>query len=292
MAHNKTTQRISTLGSRFTSMVSVCLVLLLLGIGAMAGMVGRGVAGEVRRNVGFVIKLERECPEASRSIIERALNGHEAVAQYEYISADSILAEESRLIGESLSADLDENPFSPEFNISLVPGATAPDSVSSLIGFFESFDGVEEIVSENAVIEGVDRALRRVGTFALIGAAALLLVAIALINNTVSLSIYSRRNTIHTMKLVGATRAFIRAPFVRAASVNGLLAGVIAAVLLVFIRLYASTFDPVVALSLPWAAMAVLSAALLAVGTAVCALTAAFAINRHLNSSYEDIFLK
>lgn len=292
MAHNKTSQRISTLGSRFTSMISVCLVLLLLGIGAMTGLIGNGIAGEVRRNVGFVVKLERECSENNIQVIASALESHPAVASAEFLSADSILAEERKYLGESLSADIDENPFFPEFNVSLEAGATAPDSVAAITAYFESLEGVGEIVSENAVIEGVDKALRRTGTFALIGAAALLMVAIALINNTVSLSIYSRRNTIHTMKLVGATRGFIRAPFVRSAALNGLAAGVIASVMLAFLRIYASTFDPIVSASLPWIEMAILFLALLAIGTALCALTAAFAINRHLNSSYEDLFLK
>lgn len=292
MAHNKTSRRISTLGSRFTSMISVCLVLLLLGIGAMTGLIGNGIAGEVRRNVGFVVKLERECSENNIKVIASALESHPAVTSAEFLSADSILAEERKYLGESLSADIDENPFFPEFNVSLEAGATAPDSVAAITAYFESLEGVGEIVSENAVIEGVDKALRRTGTFALIGAAALLMVAIALINNTVSLSIYSRRNTIHTMKLVGATRGFIRAPFVRSAALNGLAAGVIASVMLAFLRIYASTFDPIVSASLPWIEMAILFLALLAIGTALCALTAAFAINRHLNSSYEDLFLK
>lgn len=292
MAHNKTSRRISTLGSRFTSMISVCLVLLLLGIGAMTGLIGNGIAGEVRRNVGFVVKLERECSENNIQVIASALESHPAVASAEFLSADSILAEERKYLGESLSADIDENPFFPEFNVSLEAGATAPDSVAAITAYFESLEGVGEIVSENAVIEGVDKALRRTGTFALIGAAALLMVAIALINNTVSLSIYSRRNTIHTMKLVGATRGFIRAPFVHSAALNGLAAGVIASVMLAFLRIYASTFDPIVSASLPWIEMAILFLALLAIGTALCALTAAFAINRHLNSSYEDLFLK
>lgn len=292
MAHNKTSRRISTLGSRFTSMISVCLVLLLLGIGAMAGLIGNGIAGEVRRNVGFVVKLERDCSDDNIRAIATALESHPAVASAEFLSADSILAEESKFLGESLSDDVDENPFFPEFNVNLEAGATAPDSVAAITAYFESIEGVGEIVSENAVIEGVDKALRRTGTFALIGAAALLMVAIALINNTVSLSIYSRRNTIHTMKLVGATRGFIRAPFVRSAALNGLVAGVIASTLLAFMRIYAATFDPIVDASLPWVEMAILFLGLLAIGTALCALTAAFAINRHLNSSYEDLFLK
>jgi len=292
MAHNKATRRISTLGSRFTSMISVCLVLLLLGIGAMAGLVGNGVAGEVRRNVGFVVKLERECSDDNIRAIAKALELHPAVTKAEFLSADSILAEESKYLGESLSADVDKNPFFPEFNVNLEAGATAPDSVAAITAYFESFEGVGEIVSENAVIAGVDKALRRIGTFALIGATALLLVAIALINNTVSLSIYSRRNTIYTMKLVGATRSFIRAPFVRSAVINGLVAGVISSAILAFIRVYASTFDPVVTTSLPWVEMAILFIALLAIGTIMCGLTATFAINRHLNSTYEDLFLK
>ncbi|MCM1505399.1 MAG: permease-like cell division protein FtsX [Muribaculum sp.] len=292
MAHNRTTRRISTLGSRFTSLISVCLVLFLLGIGAMAGMMGRSLVGEIRRNVGFVVKLERECPDNIRRSVERILAAHPAVVNVEYLSADSILAIESEYMGENIAANLDDNPFHPEFSVSLTPGATAPDSVNTLSSYFSSIVGVDEVISENEVVSGIDRALGRTGSIAIIAAAIVLIISIALINNTISLTIYSRRNIIHTMKLVGATSGFIRRPFVVASAVNGAIAGVIASVILIIVRAYASTFDSLVESSLNTVFMSVLCLALILIGALLCVATATFALNRHLNSSYEDLFLK
>lgn len=151
---------------------------------------------------------------------------------------------------------------------------------------------MQEIITESTVIEGVDSALRRAGTVVLIVAGVLLIVSIALINNTVSLSVYGRRFVIHTMKLVGATGGFIRRPFVLAGAVNGLVAGLCASAVLVGARLYISGLDPTVDSSLNWGVMALLCGALILVGIAISAFTAMFATNRYLRASYDEMFLK
>lgn len=289
---DKRSRRISTFGSRITSLVSVALVLVLLGVAALMGVVGKNLTDDVRRNLGFVIKMERDVPEASVNQLKQALLASDAVEVLTYNSADDILAQESEYLGEDVSSLLDANPYASEFDIKVRPAYASPDSIAALVDMYDSYQGVSEVVTESAVIEGVDSTLRRVGAILLAVAIVLLAVSIALINNTISLSIYARRFVIHTMKLVGATGGFIRRPFLLAGMVNGLFAGMAATLLLVGARFYISSLDPLLEAVLPWACVAVVCAALVVIGTLICVLTAAFATNRYIRSSYDEMFLK
>ncbi len=218
---DKRSRRISTFGSRITSLVSVALVLILLGLASLMGLAGKNLTDDVRRNLGFIVKMERDCPDAAINTVKQALLASPSVERLTFSSADDIMEQESQYLGEEIGALLDANPYSAEFDVKVRPAYATPDSIEAAVEFFSSMAGVDEIVTESAVIEGVDSTLRRLGAVLLIVAAILLAVSVALINNTISLSIYARRFVIHTMKLVGATGGFIRRPFLRAGALNG-----------------------------------------------------------------------
>ena len=289
---DKRSRRISTFGSRITSLVSVALVLILLGLASLMGLAGKNLTDDVRRNLGFIVKMERDCPDAAINTVKQALLASPSVERLTFSSADDIMEQESQYLGEEIGALLDANPYSAEFDVKVRPAYATPDSIEAAVEFFSSMAGVDEIVTESAVIEGVDSTLRRLGAVLLIVAAILLAVSVALINNTISLSIYARRFVIHTMKLVGATGGFIRRPFLRAWALNGVVAGVGASAFLVLARIYAASLDPMLAQALPWTWTAAVCVALVMLGAAICVLTAAFATNRYLRASYDEMFLK
>lgn len=289
---DKKSRRISTLGSRATSLVSVALVLVLLGLAALMTMAGKSLTDELRRNLGFIVKMERQCPEQAINAMKQALLASPAVDMLTYSSADDIMAQESEFLGDDIGSMLDANPYSPEFDIKVRPDYAAPDSIIMLTERFASLDGVAEVVTESAVIEGVDSTLRRVSSVLLIVAAILLIVSVTLINNTISLSIYARRFVIHTMKLVGATRGFIRRPFLRASALSGLLSGLVASAVITALRVYAPTVDPMLDGALPWTVVAGVCVIITATGVMICTATAVFATNRYLKASYDEMFLK
>ncbi len=285
-------RKISTFGSRLTSTVSVCLVLLLMGVAAMIALAARSVGDDVRRNLGFTVRMERGCDSIAVRQLSERIAADRGVESAVYLSADSILAAETAALGGDLALEAGANPYSAEIEVRVRPSHANADSIDAMAAVYEMADGVDEIVSERAVIAGVERTMNRLRLVLIIIAAILLCVSIALINNTVSLSIYSRRFTIHTMRLVGATAGFIRAPFVRAGAVNGLVAGLGASALLCLLRAYGATVDPIVAECLPWTSMAAVCAGAIVAGIAICALTSYFATNRYLAISYDEMFLK
>ena len=289
---DRKSRRISTFSSRITSLVSVALVLVLLGLACLMGVAGKNLTDNLRRNLGFFVKMERECPEAQINIMKQSLISSPAVNSVTYTSAEDILAQESEYIGEEIGTMLDVNPYSPEFEVKVNPAYASSDSTRALTERYENAQGVQEIITESAVIEGVDSTLKRVGSILLIVAAIMLAVSVALINNTISLSIYGRRFVIHTMKLVGATGSFIRRPFILAGFVNGLTAGAIASAFLIGIRFYAGTIDPMLDQALPWFYVAAICVLLVLIGAAICVVTAMFVTNRYIKASYDEMFLK
>lgn len=280
------------MGSQLTSVISVALVLVILGILAMTLAGSRRLADDIRSNIGFVAKL---APESTSADVERVKGRIEAlpgVQSYVFASPENILDEESRLLGQDISEMLDENPFGAEFDIKMKPEYASGDSIAAVSGVLAGDASVEEVVTETAVVDNVNSVLRRLSAVLLAVAAALLIISFVLINNTVSLAVYSRRFIIHTMKLVGATGAFIRRPFLAAGAVTGLTASAVAIALLAGARGYAATFDPVVAEILPWNLMGLIFAGVVVAGLVICTAASAIATNRYLRSGYDEMFMK
>lgn len=140
------------------------------------------------------------------------------------------------------------------------------------------------------MVESLTRNARMFNTVMLVIAAALLLISFVLINNTVRLTVYSRRFLIHTMKLVGATPGFIRRPFILSNLVQGVVAGIVASGLLAGLIAWGKNWDEALDPLLPWATVAVIFVAIFITGMAICAIAAFFATNRYLRADYDDMF--
>ncbi len=289
----KHTAKISTLGSRITSIVSVSLVLIILGMLGVTLLASHGMANDIRSRVGFVVKLAPAATDVDVQRVGRAVKAAPGVATYQYLSAESILAEETRQMGEDIQGMLaSENPYGSEYDVKVSPEYAGSDSIAKLASKFELDPAVEEVVTQMAVVDSVNNILGRMSWILAGVAAALMIISFVLINNTVSLAIYSRRFIIHTMKLVGATGAFIRKPFVLAGCATGAMAAGASIAVLGALRAYAATLDPMVDTLLPWSLMALIFVAIAVVGILICALAAMFATNRYLRAKYDDMFKK
>lgn len=284
--------RISTLGSRLTSVISVALVLLVLGALAMVLVASGSIGEQVRANMGFIVKMEPGASDASVAAVKNRILSAPYVDRFVFASPDDIMAEESEAMGENLAELVDENPYGAEFDIKVKPQWAEADSINTLAARLEMIDGVEHVVTETAVVDSVNSVLRRLGWALMAMAAALLVISFVLINNTVSLAVYSRRFIIHTMKLVGATGAYIRRPFLAAGAATGIVAAAIAIALLSGLRAYVATIDPAAAALVGWQPMACIFAGLVLAGVLICTLASMFATNRYLRASYDEMFLK
>lgn len=288
----KPNARISTFGSQLTSIISVTLVLLILGILAITMLASRGLGDDIRSNIGFIVKINSSADDTEINRLKRELTDSRFTESITYISAEEILREESELMGEPLDSLLDENPFGSELDIKVRPEYATTDSIAMIASRIELIPSVDEVITEAAIVDSVNSVLSRTSIVLIAIAIALLIISFVLINNTVSLSVYSRRFIIHTMKLVGATGSFIRRPFLLAGAMTGVIAGVSACGILAGMRAYASTFDPLVDRLVSWTDMVIIFGGLIVVGLLICVAASAMSTNRYLRADYDEMFMK
>lgn len=291
MSHKKQTH-ISTFGSRATAVVSLALTLIMFGLAALVVVSAHNAAEQVRTNLAVLVKVKNDADAPDVNTLKRRLASAPYIQSHTYTSADAVLAQEVEYIGEDVAALLDENPYSAEFELRLKGKWANPDSVNVIINELGKYKAVEEVAADTAAVAGADVVFHKITVVLLCVAGALLLISFVLINNTVSLSIYGRRFIIHTMKLVGATPGFIRRPFVVAGIVNGLLAGLVAAVVLSGIQVWCSDLDSDIAGTLLWEHTGWVYAILPIAGMLLCALAACWAANRYLKRNYDKLFRK
>lgn len=283
-------EKISTFGSQITSAISVALVLVLIGAMAMTMVLSHRLAEDIRKNIDIVVKVLPGATDEEIARVQQLVSDQPGIGNVTYSSPEKILEEESQLVGEDISAILDQNPFGGEFEASLLPSHAFADSIDRISAAIAVDPAVDEVVSQTEVVNNINSFLGRVSVVLLVVAIALLIVSFALINNTVSLAVYSRRFIIYTMKLVGATGAFIRKPFLLAGLVTGLVAAAAAIGCVAAIRVYAASVDSSVDSLLGWDAMAWIFALLLVAGPLICIAASAIATNRYLRADYDKMF--
>ena len=188
---------------------------------------------------------------------------------------------------------LDGNPYNAEIQVRLCPEYLSADSIAKITtSLTQKYPAAESVVAQSDVADSVSRNMNTLMLIPAAVALALLLISFVLINNTISVAIYGRRFVIHTMKLVGARRGFIRRPFVRMGITAGLCGAIIASAILCGARAYLPYADTDVAAMIGWNDVALICAALAVCGMAVCGLAAAWSANRYLNKNYDQLFKK
>ncbi|MDE7156232.1 MAG: cell division protein FtsX, partial [Muribaculaceae bacterium] len=182
------------------------------------------------------------------------------------------------------------NPFASEYEVKVIAEYASTDSIEIVTSRFRKLDIVEDINIRADMVDSVNKTMNTLILALSIIAIVLFLISFVLINNTIRLSVYARRFTIHTMKLVGATAGFIRKPFVMSNVVGGFIAGIIADILLAVLLFYATSFDPILENVIPdqWLLIVYLSVPV--AGVIICAVTSIWATNRYLKYEYDDLF--
>lgn len=207
----------------FTSVFSLFIAVFLLGVLARVSYNAYEVAQALRQSVDVEVFLE-DVNERTRTDLRQKLEGQELVSEVSYISKDSAAAvfkQEFGTEGASL-ADLDFLPAS--FRVKMVEGAEI-GRVDSLVTVFAGYEGVDEVSFNQKLLEIIETRFRTVALVGGILGGLILLASVILVFNTIRLTIYAKRSLIRAMKLVGATNAFIRRPFVMEGVIQGVIAG-------------------------------------------------------------------
>lgn len=281
---------ISTFSAQITSTVSVALVLLLLGIISMLGIAARSITTEIRENMGFSVIFSDTATVNNVNSLKKHFSTSPGVSGIIYFSPEDALQKWQEETGEDLVKVLGINPLPGELEVKVKARYASTDSINSMIAPLKKLPYVSEISVHSDMVDSINHNIKSIALILTIVAAALLFISFALINNTVRLTVYSRRFLIHTMKLVGATGGFIRRPIINSNMLSGLVAAIIADLLLAGALFYLHSADKVIAAALPWEEAAWVFAGIIVIGIAICSIASLFATNKYLRSDYDDMF--
>lgn len=283
--------KISYFQSNITATVSVALVLVLIGITAFLGLTARTISRDLKENMGFSIVLKTDATDTDVAALSAMLKQAPYAAKVTYISKDDALKQWKKDTGEDLVETFGVNPLSAEFQVNVKAAYANTGKLKGLQKQLQQQNGVDEVALYEAEVDAANNNIGNISIMLLIVAALLVFISFALINNTVRLTVYSRRFLIHTMKLVGAKPGFIRRPFVVQNMLNGLIAAVVAC--LAFVGVYYASQDFVsgfVGSMISEMEVAIVFVGLAAIGVLICGIAAFFAATKYIRLDYDDLF--
>lgn len=284
--------KISYLTAHLTTIVSVTLVLLIVGIIALISISASRETRRIRQQVEMTLVMADSVSDAQASELAGRLRTEKYVNTLEVVGRDKAVANWKEETGEDLVQLFGVNILSPEISFTLKAEWSSPQAIRSLEKDLRKLPGVESVATpDTKMLEAMNTNIERLTLILGAVGVVLLIISLVLINNTIHLTIYSRRFTIHTMQLVGATNGFIRRPFILNNMLSGLIAGLIASGVIALALVFApkAGFDDV-ATWLSWPVYGIVAAAITVVGVAVCGIAAWIASSRFLRKDYGELF--
>ena len=218
--------------SYITTIVSISLVLFMLGLLGLIILHAKKLSDYVKENIGFSIIIKDNVKEAGIIKLQKILDATEYVKSTKYITKEEAAKEFAAELGEDFTSFLGFNPLLPTIEVRFKAEYANNDSLAIIKTKILENDNVKEVFYQESLVDVVNKNVRKI-SFIILGFSLLLMViAIALINNTIRLSVYSKRFIIRSMQLVGATRRFISRPFIVAGIFQGVIGSIVAILLL------------------------------------------------------------
>ena len=278
------------LNAKLTSTISISLVLFLLGLVVLIGLFANNLSVYVRENLSFSIVLSESVSESQISNLQKRLNVAPFVRSSVYISKEQAAKELEAELGENPETFLGYNPLLPSIEVRLNAAYANRDSLAIIEKKIRQDSNIHDVLYQKDLLQMVNQNIRTVGVILLALSFVFLTISFALISNTIQLAIYSKRFLIHTMKLVGATGGFIRAPFVRSNIFSGILAAIIAMAMLSGFLYYLlngiTDFAGLITLDM----LLIVFAAIIILGVIISVSATFFAVNRYLRMKVDNLY--
>lgn len=235
MASNRqnTTIRRRLVSAWISTVISLSMVLLLVGIGALLLINAKAVSDYFKENLQVSVLLKEQVGEDEARQYENQVSALPGVRSTTFISREQGVEEMANMLGQDFLDVFESAPVPISIDVNLEAEYVSADSLEVVKAQLASSPLVEEVVYQTSLVDALNQNLQKISLGLAVLVGLLLFISFVLIANTVRLDLFSRRFSIHTMHLVGATRAFIRAPFMGRAALQGLFASLVAILLLV-----------------------------------------------------------
>ena len=291
MSERKTNKR-RVAGSYAMSLVSIMLVLFLLGLFALFMMHARKLSNHVKENLGFEIVMNSDVKEANILRLQKELDAMPAVKSTEYITKEEAITRLSEDLGEDFLQWLgnEANPLLPSIDVRFHADYANNDSIAVIESQLLENTDIKEVYYQKSLIDLINQNIRKIAIVLMVVSVILLLIAIALIRNTIRLSIYSKRFLVRSMQLVGATESFIRRPFLRQGVSQGFFGGLLADLLLAGILYGVSKRAPDLMLVQDTRVVVAVFIGLVILGVVLAWLSTRAALDRFLNANLDKLY--
>lgn len=273
-----------------SSVISISLVLLLVGAAALLAVNVGGVSRYLKENMKISVIFNQEVTGEQAEKYAGSASLLPYVKDVRVVSREEGEKELAKMLGEDFLSVFETSPVPVSADVSLNAEYVVADSLALVVKALSASPLVDEVDSRQGLVEALDTNLTKISAVFAVLIAVLLFISFALINNMVRLSVYARRFTIHTMKLVGATRSFITAPFLKAALVQGLVASVISTAALSGILYALNRSFPEFFSVLSRSSLLISAGIIFATGALLCTLSTYFVVGKLSEAPKDDLY--
>ena len=273
-----------------SSIISISMVLLLVGVAALLIVNARAVSDYFKENLQLSVLLRTDATDSEALEYQKSVDALPFIRGTHLVGREEGAEELSRMLGEDFLSVFETSPVPVSLEVKLKADYVSPDSVAFVRRVLAAYDCVDEVEWQQSLVEALNNNLAKIslvlGVFILL----LLFISFVLINNTVRLSVYSRRFTIHTMQLVGATKGFIRRPFIRGAVLQGLMASLLALLALAGALFLLRSGFPQIFESIQMESLIIAAAVVVVSGILLCVVCTWMVVGRLITVNKDELY--
>lgn len=273
-----------------SSIISISLVLLLVGVAGMLLVNAKSVSDYFKENMQVTVMMKQTVDDDDALEFKKKLDGRRYIKSSLFVSKEQGRREMADMLGDDFLDVFETSPIPVSIDVTLNADYVSADSLEVVRTEISESPLVDEVVYQRSLVDALNANLSRISLVLGIFIALLLFISFVLINNTVRLNVFSRRFTIHTMKLVGATKSFIRAPFLVQSAFQGIFAAIIAIMVLVcmlfFVKSEFEQLFEVFRLELLLLVMGIV----LVSGVAICMVSTYFVVGKLVSLKKDELY--
>ena len=273
-----------------SSVVSISLVLLLIGVASLVLVNAGSVTRYLKENMTVSVILTSDADEQDAQEYASEVSGYPYVKETRVVSREEGERELADMLGEDFLDVFETSVVPVSVDVALKADYVHPDSLAFISGQLSAPEIVDVLDARQNLVEALTSNIARISVVFAVLIALLLFISFVLINNMVRLSVFARRFTIHTMRLVGATRSFILAPFLRSAALQGLVSAVIAGAVIWGVFTAMKDSFPQLFSVFSTASLLMTTGIVLLCGVLICVLSTLFVVRRLVSAPKDDLY--
>ena len=273
-----------------STVISIALVLLMTGLLGLILVHAKNLSRYVKENIVLNVIVNDNVNEGDVLSLQKDLEKDPYVLRSEYVSKELAAKNLREDLGEDFVEYLGRNPLLPSIDVYMKEQYANSDSIQTFINKIGKNSRIKEVVYQESLIDMVNKNIRVISIVILAFTVILLIIAVALINNTIRLAIYSQRFLIKSMQLIGATKGFIRKPYILYGIAHGLIGALIAILLLILTLQFAQKQVPELVFLRDWFEFAMIFAIVLGLGILFSAASTYFAVTKYLRAKSASLY--